>query len=109
MVKSSALPIPGATVTATQGSLRITVWSDEVGVFRIPDLAPGTWKIEVSMAGFETVSRDIDAAAAKSEWNLVVKTAPQRTAPAPVQGAYQQLALQPTLQSEVKAALAGVY
>ncbi|MBM3744952.1 MAG: TonB-dependent receptor [Acidobacteria bacterium] len=106
VVKSSALPIPGATVTATQESRRITVWSDEAGVFRFPDLAPGTWKIEVSMAGFEVVSRDIDAAAAKSEWNLVVKTAPQRTAPAPVQGAYQQLAVQQTLQSEVQAALA---
>jgi len=105
VVKSSTLPIPGATVTATQGSRQITVWSDEAGVFRFPDLAAGTWKIEVSMAGFEAISRDIDAGSGQSEWNLVVKAAPQRMPPAPVQGVYQQLALQQSLQSEVQAAL----
>jgi len=107
VVKSSGLPIPGATVTATQGARKLTVWTDESGAYRFEELGAGTWKIEVTMAGFEAVTRDLDPAAGPAEWNLAVKAAPPRSAAsAPTQGVFQPLALQQSVQSEVQAALA---
>jgi hypothetical protein len=104
-VKSSALPVPGATLTATQGPVKLTVWTNESGEYRFAELTPGTWKIEVSMAGFEAVVREIDAASGAAEWSLPVKSAPRRAGPAPSQGAFQQLTLQQSVQSEVQTAL----
>ncbi len=69
------LPVPGATVTATQGAKIISVTSDEGGVFHFDDLSDGQWKIEVTMLCFETVDTDVTIApkmpAAKYELKLL--------------------------------------
>ncbi len=52
-------PVPGATVTATQGSKTISVTTDERGLYRFPDLADGEWKIEVKLQLFQPARVDI--------------------------------------------------
>ena len=90
------LPVPGATIIATQGSKTFSVTSDEGGVFHFDDLPDGQWKIEVKMLCFETIDADVMIApkmsAAKYELKLLptdqlkaLATAPppQPTAPKP--------------------------
>jgi hypothetical protein len=59
IVTLSGLPVPGASVTASQGATRRTTVTDEQGVYRFVDLADGTWTLRVEMLGFTTVSRDV--------------------------------------------------
>ena len=51
--------VPGATVTATQGDMRLTTSTDAQGIFRIADIADGTWTIEIEMRGFATLTREV--------------------------------------------------
>lgn len=104
-VKSAGLPVPGATVTATQGDRKLTAWTDETGAYRFADLAPGLWRLEVSMPGFETASRDIDPAAGPLQWTLAVKAAPREPAASPSRSLYQPVAVQQSVEREVQAAL----
>ena len=53
------LPVPGATVTARQGSSIITVTSDERGLYRFPDLSEGKWAIEISLQCFAPIRTDV--------------------------------------------------
>ncbi len=46
--------IPGATVTASQGSTRIVAYTDDSGRYSL-ELAPGVWDVQVEMLGFDTV------------------------------------------------------
>ena len=69
-----ALPIPGATVTAIQGSKELSTITDQQGLYSFPDLADGTWTIEVKMTGFATVKRDlvITRNMPPAKWELTV-------------------------------------
>lgn len=58
-VTFGGLPVPGATVTATQGEKKITAVTDPRGAYSFPDLADGVWTIQVEMLGFSTVKDDI--------------------------------------------------
>ena len=56
----SAATIPGATVTisgASQMGTRSTV-TDERGLYRFTNLAPGTYRLVYELAGFQTLSRE---------------------------------------------------
>ena len=53
------LPMPGATVTATQGAQQLITSSDLQGLFSFPGLAAGKWTIEIQMTGFATVKQDV--------------------------------------------------
>jgi hypothetical protein len=55
----AGVAVPGATVTATQGDLGISTSTDAQGVFRLADIADGTWSIRVEMRGFATLTRDV--------------------------------------------------
>jgi Carboxypeptidase regulatory-like domain len=88
------LPVPGATIIATQGSKTFNVTSDEGGVFRFDDLPDGQWKIQIKMLCFETVDADVTIApkmsGAKYELMLLpadqlrtLATAPPPPAPKP--------------------------
>lgn len=46
-VTYGGLPIPGVTVTATQGGKTVSATTDEGGVFHFDDLPDGEWNIEV--------------------------------------------------------------
>ena len=68
-VNFGGLPVPGATVTATQGDKSVSVTTDEGGVFRFADLPDGGWKIEVKMLCFETMHADVTIAPQMSPAN----------------------------------------
>ena len=71
-VTFGGVPVPGATVTATQGDKKFVSVTDEQGFFSFPDLADGTWTMEVAMQGFSTIKQDVSAApdAAVAKWEL---------------------------------------
>jgi hypothetical protein len=71
-VKSGGLPVPGATVIATQGDQRQVTTTDENGRYSFADLKDGVWKIEVEMLGFAKLSNEVGMAydAPAPEWNL---------------------------------------
>ena len=51
--------VPGATVTATQGEMRLVTSTDAQGVFRIADIADGMWTMQIEMRGFANLTRDV--------------------------------------------------
>jgi hypothetical protein len=63
-VQFGGLPVPGATVTVTQGDKKVVVITDENGIYSFPDLAEGTWSFQVEMQGFTPVKQDVTVAAA---------------------------------------------
>src|SRR5437764_15455030 len=72
MVKSGGLPVPGASITATQGDKKHVTTTDETGRYSFPDLANGVWTLEIEMLGFEKVSKEVGVApdAPSPEWTL---------------------------------------
>jgi len=85
IVKFGGLPVPGASVTATQGDKKVSVITDENGVYKFADLADGVWKIRVDMLCFEPQENDIAVApnAPAAEWNLKLLPFDQIKATAP--------------------------
>jgi hypothetical protein len=61
-VTFGGLPLPGATITATQGSHKIIAVSDQQGSYSFADLADGTWKIEIGMQCFSTIEQTVTIA-----------------------------------------------
>ena len=53
------LPVPGASVTATQGDIERVTVTDPQGVYRFTNLTDGAWTIRVEMLGFASASQDI--------------------------------------------------
>ncbi len=74
-VTFGGLPLPGATVTATQETRQFTTITDPRGLYSFADLPNGLWTIEVRMTGFATLQRDVtvapDAPAATWEMKLL--------------------------------------
>jgi hypothetical protein len=62
-VTFGGLPVPGATVSASQRTKKFTTTSDQGGVYRFDDLPDGDWKIEIEMQCFSTVKADVTVAA----------------------------------------------
>lgn len=71
-VTFGGLPVPGATVTASQGEKQFATTTDQQGVFRLADLTDGVWSIRVEMQGFMTLMQDVTVAASapSSMWEL---------------------------------------
>lgn len=55
----SGVPVPGVSVSATQGGRTVSTTSDEEGAFAFEHLDAGAWTIRVEMRGFATVTRDV--------------------------------------------------
>lgn len=66
VVRSGNQPIPGATVTATQGSQKVVTTTNEKGRYAFSGSGDGSWTIEVRMFGFEPVTKEMNFAAAKT-------------------------------------------
>ncbi|MEO7425696.1 MAG: carboxypeptidase regulatory-like domain-containing protein [Fibrobacteria bacterium] len=49
-------PVPEATVILQRDSVRLSTRSDAAGLYRVPEIAPGAWKISVFRKGYETKS-----------------------------------------------------
>ncbi len=73
-VTFGGFPLPGATVTVTQGTKKVATVSDQGGLYTFPDLADGTWKIEIEMQCFSTLHGDITIApsAPAGKWELTL-------------------------------------
>ena len=71
-VTFSGLPVPGATITATQGNQKIVAISDQQGSYSFADLADGTWKIAVEMQCFSTIEQTVTIApnVPSAKWEL---------------------------------------
>lgn len=87
-------PVPGATVTATQGEQRIVSLTDQDGVYRLRDLGDGVWTIDVEMQGFVALRHQVTIPATHGAptpaWELTMKSLAEITAglspPAPRAG-----------------------
>jgi hypothetical protein len=53
------LPVPGATLTATQADKTFLSVTNQDGFYFFPDLSDGGWTIEVEMLGFATIKHDL--------------------------------------------------
>lgn len=58
-VKFNDLPVPGATITATQGARTLSAVADGNGSYLFPDLPDGSWNFDVEMLGFAPVKQDV--------------------------------------------------
>lgn len=58
----NGVPVPGATVTMTQGAKQFATVTDQQGLYEFPDLADGKWKIEIQMRGFSTLNGEVTVA-----------------------------------------------
>src|SRR5271168_1084821 len=61
-VTYNGLPLPGATITATQGARKLTTISNEDGSYAFSDLPDGTWHITIEMFCFAKLDEDITVA-----------------------------------------------
>ena len=57
----NGLPVPGATISASQHGKNIVVTSDGDGRYRVPGLAEGPYTIRVEMVGFAPLTRELVA------------------------------------------------
>jgi hypothetical protein len=71
-VTFGGLPVPGATITATQGSKKLSTITDQLGLYSFPDLTDGKWSMEVEMTGFSIIKQDVvmGAKAPAAKWEL---------------------------------------
>ena len=78
-VTFSGLPVPGATITATQGAKIFNAVSDLGGLYHFDDLPNGQWTIEVEMQGFVTVHAQVNIAldTPPGKWELTLLPADQ--------------------------------
>ncbi len=67
-------PVPGATVTVTQGTKQFVTVTDQSGVYSFAGLADGPSKIRIEMLCFSTVQADVTVTAgtAPGRWELVL-------------------------------------
>lgn len=74
-VRCAGLPIPGATVTASQGAQKLSTTTDETGQYDL-ELSKGTWNVQVEMMAFTPARREVvvGSAAASVDYALEVRT-----------------------------------
>src|SRR6266852_6038734 len=62
-VKYGGLPVPGATITATQGDKKLTAVADGNGAYTFSEIVDGAWSMEVEMLCFAPMKQDVTVAA----------------------------------------------
>ncbi|HVP46708.1 MAG TPA: carboxypeptidase regulatory-like domain-containing protein [Bryobacteraceae bacterium] len=106
VVKSGNQPIPGATVTATQGDKQLATTTDQDGRYTFPQLGEGTWSMEVQMFGFEPAKKQVDfAKSPTADFSLHLRESPAAARIAQFAGnrANGQNQLDSQIQSELNA------
>src|SRR5580658_3734558 len=58
-VTFNGLPVPGATIIATQGTKKLVTISNEDGSYAFTDLPDGTWHISIEMQCFAKLDQDV--------------------------------------------------
>src|SRR5437764_14786377 len=61
-VKFAGLPVPGATVTASQGDRKVVAVTNEQGAYAFPDLADGVWNFQVELLCFPPIKQEVGIA-----------------------------------------------
>jgi trimeric autotransporter adhesin len=71
-VQFGGLPVPGATVTATQGDRTLVAITDMQGDYFFRDLPDGVWNFQIEMQAFAPIKQEvtITAGAGAPEWDL---------------------------------------
>jgi hypothetical protein len=71
-VRYGGVPVPGATVTLTQGSTELTTVTDSQGLYEFPNVAEGSWKISIALRGFAPIRGTVTIGATndQGEWTL---------------------------------------
>jgi hypothetical protein len=77
VVRFGGLPVPGATVTATQSEKRFTAVTSQQGFYSFADLPDGRWTIQVEMLCFAPLKRDVAPGAPGTEWELQLLPLPE--------------------------------
>jgi len=72
-VKSEGQPVPGATVRATQGDRILSTLTDAQGEFKLANLTPGTWTIDVAMFGFAPQRREVQIATSPTKIDFTLQ------------------------------------
>ena len=70
-VMFSGVPVPGATVTAAQGEKKFVAITDRQGAYSFPELAEGTFLIQVEMPGFATIRQELSGPTATFELKML--------------------------------------
>lgn len=80
------VPVPGATVTVTQGDKTLSTVTDQQGLYQFAALADGAWKIEIAMSGFVPLDSAVTVAPnmAQGNWELKLLSLDQLLAKAQV-------------------------
>ena len=88
-VTFNGVPVPGATVSATQADRKASATTNADGIYRLADLADGLWTLTIELFGFATITREIaiptkddpppDALSARSFDELTRELPPART------------------------------
>jgi trimeric autotransporter adhesin len=58
-VSFNGIPVPGATVIATQGKNVFATITDSKGLYDFPDLQDGIWTLQIEMTEFSTIRQSI--------------------------------------------------
>src|SRR5215469_9520915 len=77
VVKANGMPIPGATITASEAGQKTQVTTtDDNGAYAFADLPEGIWTITVEMLGFAKLTREIGVASDSPSptWELKVQS-----------------------------------
>jgi hypothetical protein len=72
-VKSEGQPLPGATVRATQADRTLTTLTDAKGDFKLADITPGAWTIDVAMFGFAPQKREVQITASPTKIDFTLQ------------------------------------
>ena len=59
-VTFNGVPVPGATVTVAQADKTFTSITDQEGLYSFPQLAEGSFTIQVEMLGFSTIKQEVN-------------------------------------------------
>jgi trimeric autotransporter adhesin len=104
VVTFGGLPLPGVTITATEGTKTATAISDQQGAYQFDDLADGNWTIEVEMQCFETIHADVTIAPnmPPANWEMKLLTPGQMLAQAQQQKPAVEVAPAPAEASAKK-------
>ncbi|HEY6392832.1 MAG TPA: TonB-dependent receptor [Bryobacteraceae bacterium] len=72
LVKFGGLPLPGATVTASQGEKKLAAITDQQGLYSFAELPDGVWTIQIDMLCFVPIKQDVQMAAGAPalEWEM---------------------------------------
>src|ERR1051326_598322 len=70
-VMFGGVPVPGATVTVSQGEKRFVAVTDQQGGYSFPELADGPFTIQVEMLGFSTLQQEVNGPSAEFELKML--------------------------------------